>query len=84
MAEEKTHAEEDEKHGLRRGTSLYCKLSIQEVQEALNFQAKKAAQKVYAGMNDEKAKMIKKNATAEIALKLATWMRHVCKKNGRA
>ena len=60
MAEEKTHAEEDEKHGLRRGTSLYCKLSIQEVQEALNFQAKKAAQKVYAGMNDEKAKMIKK------------------------
>ena len=46
MAEEKTHAEEDEKHGLRRGTSLYCKLSIQEVQEALNYQAKKAAQKL--------------------------------------
>ena len=45
MAEGKTHAEEEEEQGHRRGTSLYCKLTLQEVREALDFQAKQAPEK---------------------------------------
>ena len=75
LAEGKTHAQEDEENGHRRGTSLYCKLSLSEVFDALNLNAKKPA----GTMDKDKSDTTEKNATsqrvfatAEMALKLAT------------
>ena len=44
LAEGKEHGEDDAEQGHRRGTRLYCALSVQEVREALGLQAKKAMQ----------------------------------------
>ena len=81
MAEGKTHADEDEEdQGHRRGTSLYCTLSIEEVRGALDFQAKKAMQTAEAAKNDHvdtTATNKRVMATAEMAIKLATETVHV-------
>ena len=75
LAEGKTHADEDEESGCRRGTSLYCKLSLDEVFDALNLQAKKSTTTI------DKEKMTAKKqdatsarvfSTAAMALKLAS------------
>ena len=75
MAEGKVHEEEDEEPGHRRNHSLYCKLSMQEVNEALDFQAKKSRQTAAEYTHDEE-RQIRVNArvlaTAEVVLKLAT------------
>ena len=81
LAEGKTHAEEDEEQGHRRGTSLYCKLSVKEIREALDFQAKKAMKSVGANGNDQNSKVTTNKrvfASAEIALKLAAETAHGC------
>ena len=74
MAEGKTHPDEEEAQGYRRGTSLYCKLTLEEVQAALNFQAKKATQKPDVNRDaPEEATTLNKRVmeTASIAQRLA-------------
>ena len=41
MSEGKTHHDEEDEQGYHRDTRLYCKLALQEVREALSFQAEK-------------------------------------------
>ena len=75
MAEGKTHAEEEEEEkGHKRNTSLYCNLTMTEVRDALDFQAKKALQNI-AGKDDNPTAKVttaaRVFATAEVAIMLA-------------
>ena len=82
MAKGKAHAEEDEEQGHRRGTSLYCKLSVQDVRAALDVQAKKAMQTPDTNKNSQEGMMTTSQrvfATAEVALKLAAETASVCR-----
>ena len=75
LAEGKTHAEEEEESGYRRGTSLYCKLSLAEVFDALNLQSKKSTSTIDKEKNDTTSKDATSTrvfATAAMALKLAS------------
>ena len=88
MAEGKMHAEDDEEGGHRRGASVICKLSMKEVREALDFQARKALQKATVQgqieENENRATTtMRVLATAEIALTLAAETAHHCQTRDR-
>ena len=75
LAEGKTHAEEEEESGYRRGTSLYCKLSLAEVFDALNLQSKKTTSSISIDQQDTTGKDATSKrvfSTAAMALKLAS------------
>ena len=75
LAEGKTHAEEEEESGYRRGTSLYCKLSLAEVFDALNLQSKKTTSSTSIDQQDTTGKDATSKrvfSTAAMALKLAS------------
>ena len=80
LAEGRCHASEEEA-GHRRGTSLYCELSLQDIRRAMDFQAKAASKLasedvtsdgVAAAAESSFAQTNKRIlATAQVAMKLA-------------
>ncbi len=87
LAEGRNHASEDEA-GHRRGTSLYCQMSLQEIRRAMDFQAKAASKLgsesvasdgvVAAAESSESQTNKRILATARVAMKLAQETASVC------
>ena len=87
LAEGRNHASEEEA-GHRRGTSLYCQLSLQDIRRAMDFQAKAASKLASEGVasdgvftaaeSSESQTNKRILATAQVAMKLAQETASVC------
>ncbi len=87
LAEGRCHASEEEA-GHRRGTSLYCQLSLQDIRRAMDFQAKAASKLASEDVTSDGVAAAAESsfsqtnkrilATAQVAMKLAQETASVC------